>query len=73
MINRIPAMPIGRGDVTSPYTVQAEDTVVEFTVDGTATIEMVDGSTKPTTVIKGGRYSLGGVKKITFSGTFSIG
>ena len=73
MINRIPAMPIGRGDAKSPYTVLAEDTVVEFTADGTATIVMVDGASKPTTVVKGGRYSLGGVKKITFSGTFSIG
>jgi len=73
MINRIPAMPLGRGDATSPYTVQAEDVVVEFTAEGSATVEMVDGVSKPTTVVKGGRYSLGGVKKITFSGTFSIG
>ena len=73
MINRIPAMPLGKGDATSPYTVQAEDTVVEFTEDGTATTDMVDGTTTTTTVLKGGRYSLSGVKKLTFSGTFSIG
>ena len=73
MINRIPAMPLGRGDATSPYTVQEEDTVVEFTADGSADVEMVDGTTTTTTVVTGGRYSLGGVKKITFSGTFSIG
>jgi len=66
-------MPIGRGDATSPYTVQEEDTVVEFTSDGSATIEMEDGTSKDTTVVKGGRYSLGGVKTVTFGGTFSIG
>jgi len=73
MINRIPAMPLGKGDATSPHTVLEEEVVVEFTTDGTATTEMVDGSSTTTTVIKGGRYSLSGVKTITFSGTFSIG
>ena len=73
MINRIPAMPLGRGDATSPYTVQSEDTVVEFTADGVVTTLMDDATTTTTTVIKGGRYSLGGVSKVTFSGKFSIG
>ena len=73
MINRIPAMPLGRGDVTSPYTVQMTDTVVEFSTEGSVTTELVDGATTTTTVVKGGRYSLGGVKKITFGGKFSIG
>ena len=44
MINRIPAMPLGRGDATSPYEIQNEDTVVEFTADGSATTEMVEES-----------------------------
>jgi len=73
MINRIPAMPLGRGDVTSPYTVQNEDVVVEFTAKGAVTTKMEDGATTSTTVIAGGRYSLSGVKTITFSGTASIG
>ncbi len=73
MINRIPAMPLGRGDAISPYEVQKEDTVVEFTSAGSVETEMVDGAHTITTVVVGGRYSLGGVKFVTFSGTFNIG
>jgi len=73
MINRIPAMPLGKGDATSPYKVKAEDVVVEFTTAGAATTKMEDGTTTNTTVLKGSRYSISGVATITFSGTFSIG
>ena len=66
-------MPLGKGDAASPYTVRDEDVVVEFTADGTVDTAMTDGATTTTTILKGGRYSLSGVKTITFSGTFSIG
>ncbi len=69
----IQGMPLGRGDATSPYTVSSNDTVVEFTEEGSVTCTMSTG-TSDTTVLAGSRYAIGnGVKTITFSGTFNIG
>jgi len=74
MDKNIQAMPLVRGNATSPYTVQKEDDVVEFTAGGDAICGFNDGTTTTTTVLAGGRYSIGnGVVTITFDGTFSIG
>lgn len=70
----IQAMPLGRGDAISPYTVLSGDNVVEFITEGTAICETETGVTTSTTVLVGSRYSIGlGVKTITFTGTFNIG
>ncbi len=71
---RIQGMPLGRGNATSPYTVQQMDTVVEFVAAGDVTCTLEGGGTNITTVLAGGRYALiPGVITITFSGTFNIG
>jgi len=74
MDKNIQAMPLGRGDETSPYTVQQTDDVVEFTTGGTVTVTPEAGTPKTTTVLAGSRYSITpGTKTITFGGKFSIG
>jgi len=70
----IQGMPLGRGNATSPYTVQEMDTVVEFLVDGDVVCKLDSGATTTTSVLAGGRYAIGkGVVTITTTSTFSIG
>ena len=65
---------LGKGDATSPYTVEDNDSTVEFTEAGTVTCGFSGGGTSSTTVLAGSRYPIGeGVITITFAGTFSIG
>ena len=74
MDKNIQAMPLGRGDVVSPYTVQSTDDVIEFTDDGAVTCTFAGGTTSLTTVMAGSRYSIGnGIITISFDSTFSIG
>ncbi|RLA58968.1 MAG: hypothetical protein DRQ78_11225 [Epsilonproteobacteria bacterium] len=70
----IQGMPLGRGNATSPYTVQSTDNVIEFTEAGDVTCTLADGTTPITAVLAGARYSISnGVTIITFTGTFSVG
>ena len=70
----IQGIPLGRGDATSPYTVQDLDRVVEFITAGTVTCALETGGPTTTTILAGSRYAIGcGVTTITFSGTFNIG
>ena len=70
----IQGMPLGRGNETSPYTVQSTDNVVEFTEAGDVTTTFEDSTSTITAVLAGARYAISnGVTTITFSGTFSIG
>lgn len=74
MDKNIQAMPLGRGDAVSPYTVQDNDDVIEFTDSGVVTCSFADGTTTSTNVLGGSRYAIGnGITVITFSSTFSIG
>ncbi len=69
----IQAMPIGRGNAISPYTVVENDEFVEFTEAGDVTCTLAVGSNTTTTVLAGARYALDdNVLTIAFSGTFSI-
>ncbi len=66
---------LGRGNATSPYTIQQGDRVVEFTESGDVTCTLVTGGTPTvTTVLAGARYAIGNcIATIAFDGTFSIG
>lgn len=74
MDKNIQAMPLARGNATSPYTVQNLDQVVEFATAGDVTCGFASGATTITTVPAGSRYAIGnGVTTITFGGTFNVG
>ena len=70
----IQAMPLGRGNASSPYAVLATDTVVEFGDNGDAMTTFIGGATTTTTVLAGSRYSIAnGIATITFDSNFSVG
>ncbi len=71
---KIQAMPLGRGNATSPYTVTERDQVIEFTEQGAVICNEGEANETTTQVLAGARYSISsGIKTITFGGTFSIG
>ena len=72
--NPIQGMPLGRGNATSPYTVQEGDNVVEFVDAGIVTCTYENGTTTDTNVLSGSRYGIAlGVVTIDFGGTFIVG
>ncbi len=71
--NPIQGCVLGRGDATSPYTVQSSDEIVEFGAAGSVVTALNVGADTTTTVLKGSRYSISGnVKTITFVGKFNV-
>ncbi len=70
----IQGMPLGKGNATSPYTVEETDNVVEFTEAGDVTTTDLRGITVVTSVLAGGRYALrSDIVTVSFDGTFNVG
>ncbi len=70
----IQGMPLGKGNATSPYSVESTDNVVEFVEAGDVTCTFLGGGTTVTTVLVGSRYGISnGVATITFGGVFNVG
>ena len=71
----IQGMPLGHGlSATSPYTVEASDSVIEFTSGSSVTVTFEDGSVAFGDVLVGGRYAIvKGTVIIESTGSFNIG